>query len=96
MLNLEKSQLINQKYTMNEHYGFLVGEMGMHTNTALTAQDGYTSSLSTFEGDRDALSGVSVDEEMTHLIAAQRSFESSAKFVSTIDRLMDVVINLKS
>jgi flagellar hook-associated protein 1 FlgK len=44
---------------------------------------------------RDAVMGVSVDEEMTDLIKYQRAFQASAKLISTIDQMLDIVMNLK-
>ncbi|MDB6054763.1 MAG: Flagellar hook-associated protein FlgK [Verrucomicrobiales bacterium] len=44
---------------------------------------------------RDSISGVSVDEEMTDLIKYQKAFQASAKLISTVDEMLDTVINLK-
>ena len=43
---------------------------------------------------RDALSGVSIDEEMTNMIKFQRAFEASARLISTVDELLQTVINM--
>ena len=39
------------------------------------------------------ISGVSLDEEMVNLIQFQHSYNASAKVISTIDSLLDVVVN---
>ena len=39
------------------------------------------------------VSGVSLDEEMVNLIQFQHSYNASAKVISTIDSLLDVVVN---
>jgi flagellar hook-associated protein 1 len=41
-----------------------------------------------------SVSGVSLDEEMTSLVAYQHSYEAAAKFVSTIDATLDTLINM--
>ena len=43
---------------------------------------------------RSAVSGVSLDEEMVDMVKYQRAFQASAKLVSTIDELLDVVVHL--
>jgi flagellar hook-associated protein 1 FlgK len=44
-------------------------------------------------GQRDALSGVSLDEEMADLMKYQRAFQASSRVFSTVDELLDVVVN---
>lgn len=42
---------------------------------------------------RESVSGISVDEEMSNLVIYQRAYEASARFVSTIDEMIDRVVN---
>ena len=42
---------------------------------------------------RDQFSGVSQDEEMTDMMKFQRSFQASARHISVIDDLLDLVVN---
>ena len=42
---------------------------------------------------RDALSGVSLDEEMADLMKYQRAFQASSRVFQTVDDLLDVVVN---
>lgn len=44
---------------------------------------------------RDSISGVSVDEEMADLVRFQKAYQASAKLVTTVDEMLDTVINLK-
>ncbi len=44
---------------------------------------------------RDSVSGVSIDEEMTDLIRFQRAFQASARLVSTIDDMLEIVMGMK-
>ena len=44
---------------------------------------------------RQSMSGVSLDEEMTDLMKYQKAYAASAKLISTIDEMLDDVINLK-
>lgn len=51
---------------------------------ALTAQ---------VDGSREQLSGVNLDEEMTLLLAHQRAYEAAARVMSTVDTVLDTLIN---
>jgi len=42
---------------------------------------------------RKAASGVSLDEEMTNMLAFQRAYEASSRLLTTIDSSLDTLIN---
>jgi flagellar hook-associated protein 1 FlgK len=42
---------------------------------------------------RDAVSGVSLDEEMANLLKYQRAFQANSRVFNTIDSLLDTVVN---
>lgn len=42
---------------------------------------------------RASVSGVSMDEEMVNLVQFQHAYQANAKMISTVDELLDVVIN---
>ena len=42
---------------------------------------------------RQSVAGVSMDEEMTNLIRFQRGYQASARAMSTLDEMLDVLIN---
>lgn len=49
--------------------------------------------LENFKQSRESVSGVSLDEEMTNLVQFQHAYQANAKVISTVDQLLDVVIN---
>src|SRR4030095_14812437 len=75
--------------TLLENYGQSVAQLGQAlngTNTQLTNQQIVERMLLR---QRDSISGVSLDEEMTDLIKFQRAFEASAKLIVTIDEMLE-------
>ncbi len=44
---------------------------------------------------REAISGVSIDEEMVNIIEFQRNFEASSKVIKTTDQMLQIVLSLK-
>jgi flagellar hook-associated protein 1 FlgK len=43
---------------------------------------------------RDSVSGVSLDEEMTDLVKFQKAFEASARLITTVDEMLETLINM--
>ena len=83
----------DQSFTNN--YGGAVARLGQSLsgiNTQLSNQQIVEQMLTR---QRDSVSGVSLDEEMTDLIKYQRAFEASARLITTIDELLQTVVNLK-
>jgi flagellar hook-associated protein 1 FlgK len=78
-----------------ENYGQVVSKLGQSlsgVNAQLTNQQIVEQMLNR---QRDSVSGVSLDEEMTDLIKFQRAFEASARLIVTIDEMLVTVVNLK-
>ena len=43
---------------------------------------------------RESVAGVSLDEEMTNLVAFQHAYSAAAKYITTIDATLDTLINM--
>ena len=46
------------------------------------------------QSQRDSVSAVSMDEEMTDLVKFQRAYQASAQVVNVINEMLDTVINM--
>ena len=52
-----------------------------------------TGVLSAVRGQRESMSGVSLDEEAAELMKFQRAYQASARVISVIDQMLDIVVN---
>jgi flagellar hook-associated protein 1 FlgK len=48
----------------------------------------------TLAGQKLAISGVSIDEEAVKLIAYQRMFQASARYIATLSELLELLVAL--
>lgn len=96
LANLIDDYLIDGTDSFNTMYGKMVSNVGVASNQNLLSLEGAEDAMVQLENFRDGLVGVSLDEEMISLIQYQRGFESSAKFLSTVDELMSTVINMRN
>lgn len=93
--SLGETYLIDGSDTFGAYYGKITASVGIESNQNLLALGGAEDAMVQLQNVRDGLSGVSLEEEMISLIQYQRGFESSAKFLSTVDELMSSLIALK-
>lgn len=80
--------------TVHSYYKDMISQLGtkaQEANRKVANQSDVI--LKNLELQRLSVSGVSIDEEMTNLIQFQHSYSANAKMISTIDELLDVVIN---
>jgi flagellar hook-associated protein 1 len=74
-------------------YGALVARVGSEVRQA-QRQEANAQVLSRAVDDRrQSAAGVSLDEEMTNLIRFQRGYQASARTMSTVDEMLDTLIN---
>lgn len=95
LAGLGESFLIDGSHKFNSFYGKMTATVGLLANQNKLSLGGAEDAMVQLQNLRDGLSGVSLEEEMISLIQFQRGFESSAKFLSTIDEMMASLINLR-
>lgn len=79
---------------LKDSYQSLINGIGAAANTAKTNAEATQSVTDTLESQRDALSGVSLDEETMNLMKQQRAYQGAAKLISTIDQMMQTLLQM--
>jgi flagellar hook-associated protein 1 FlgK len=74
-------------------YGSFVAKVGSQSREAQRQEANAQALVDTVDSRRQSVSGVSLDEEMTNLIQFQRGYQASSRAMSTIDEMLDVLIN---
>lgn len=88
------ADLGNARFT--EYYRGLVATIGSSARSAADSYKFDDNLLNEMKKQREALSGVSLDEEAANLVKFQRSYQAAAKMVTVADELLNTVINMKS
>lgn len=81
--------------TFGDAYAQTVTRLGSALKTAndeVSSQSVVTTMLTT---QRDSVSGVNIDEEMTNLMGFQRAYQASAQLVNTVDSMLQTVLTMK-
>lgn len=93
--NIGDDYLIDDTDTFTSLYGKIAAKVGVESNQNQLSLKGAEDGLVQLENFRDGLVGVSLEEEMISLIQFQRGFESSAKFLTTVDEMMSTLMTVK-
>jgi flagellar hook-associated protein 1 FlgK len=80
--------------SIKDRYQAMVNEIGTTAAGAKADADASTAVLQTLEAQREAISGVSLDEEAVNLIREQRAFQGAARLITAVNEMMDVVLNM--
>ncbi|MDP3480376.1 MAG: flagellar hook-associated protein FlgK [Desulfoprunum sp.] len=94
--SIGETYLIGGIDNFDSYYGKMTSRVGVESNQNQLSLQGAEDAVVQLQNMRDGLAGVSLEEEMIDLIVYQRGFESSAKFLSTIDEMMNSLINMRN
>ena len=78
-----------------DYYNGQIGTLGSESERASKDSELYQSVALSLQNQKEAISGVSLDEEMVNLQKFQRAFEGAAKYITTVDEMIQTVIGLK-
>jgi flagellar hook-associated protein 1 FlgK len=73
-------------------YAALVEKVGSDVSTAQSEQANFQQTLTAVGNQRQSVSGVSLDEEMTNLISFQRGYQASARTMTAMDSMLETLI----
>jgi len=80
--------------SVTSFYSATVGRLGIEQNENKSRLDTKTSLISQMDTEQATTSGVSLDEEMTNMIKFENSYRASAKYITTVSAMMDVLMQL--
>ena len=80
--------------SIGQSYDELVSNVTQGASVAKSVAEGFRTFEDTLRGEQLAISGVNLDEEAVNMIAFQRAFQASARLVSTINDLLNLLTSL--
>jgi flagellar hook-associated protein 1 FlgK len=78
---------------IGDYYNALVGEIGVIANRTKRNMQNAQMQLDQVEANRQSVSGVSLDEEMSDLIRFQHAYNAAARLMTTFDEMLNKLIN---
>jgi flagellar hook-associated protein 1 FlgK len=80
--------------TLPDVYDKLVNSVSQGATVAKSTADGFHNFEDTLNGQLQAVSGVSIDDETIQLLTLQHIYQASAKFIQTTASLLDTLVQL--
>ncbi len=80
--------------TFDEFYNSQITDIGLKVQDAQKGLKAHNQMLEQYEALRDSVSSVNLDEEMTNMVKYQRAYESSAKFLGTVNQMTQTLVNM--
>ncbi|TDJ00541.1 MAG: flagellar hook-associated protein FlgK [Caldithrix sp.] len=95
LANLQGSLVMNDgDFTFSDFYNSLISSIGSQAQGSNFFRDSFAITVEKLEYNRESVSGVSLDEEMVNLIEAQQAFTAAARIVTTVDEMMQTILNM--
>jgi flagellar hook-associated protein 1 FlgK len=79
---------------IDSYFNAFIASVGQDVDNASQALASTTAILNQQTDQKEQLSGVSLDEEMMNLIKYQMAYGAAGRMTSTVNELMDILINL--
>ena len=78
--------------SLGDLYNQLLIEVTQGASVTGSVAEGFRTFESTLDGQSQAVSGVSIDEEAIKMLTLQRIYQASAKYIQTISELLDLLV----
>lgn len=90
-LTLDPNTLTKNNY--QDYYTSMIGSVANRGRVVEDMVDNEQSMVNSYENARQAVAGVSSDEELTNLVKFQHSYNASSRYINAINEMLDHVIN---
>lgn len=87
------SQLGQGSGSPDSIYRQMITQLGVQAASTSRNLDIQTAVTTQVDNDRESVSGVDLDEEMTNMLSYQHSYAAAARLISAIDQNLDTLIN---
>lgn len=92
MSDLQDRKIIEGERSFQNGYNSLLADVGTQTRQAQIARDSSIAVLEAAQAQREAISGVNLDEEAANLIRYQQAYQAAAQVVSVTSTMFDTLI----
>lgn len=93
LVNMRSNTFLFTWGSPDDYVKSLVSNLGVDTAEAIRINENQSVLTAQVEYKRQSIMGVSLDEEMSEMIKFQHAYNASARMITTIDEMLDKIIN---
>ena len=94
MAQLKQTKVLQSRSAdFNEFYESFIASLGAQGDRAKTMLKNQNALISQINNQRQSVMGVNIDEEMMDIIKFQQAFNAMARYITTVDEMLDRIIN---
>lgn len=79
--------------SLDDYYESMIADLGIAAQNKERLADNQQTLVDQITNWRDSVAGVNIDEEMANMIKFQKGYNASARVITTIDEMLDKLIN---
>jgi len=80
--------------SFGDFYGAVIAQMGVDVQQCERMAEGQSVLVNHMNNQREAMSGVSLDEEMVNLVKFQKSYSAAARLVTMMDTMLEKILGM--
>jgi len=85
--------MIGQFATFDDYFANTIGNIGLMGEQSRRALATENQLMNYLRELRQSISGVNLDEELTNIIRFQKGYEAAARYITTVNSMLDTIIN---
>ena len=85
--------MIGKSQTFNDFYQGMITEIGLKGEIAKREAENRGAIVDNLVNMRKSISGVNIDEELVNMVKFQHGYAAAARFISEMNKMLDVIIN---
>ncbi len=88
-----KIKIAEPETTINDFYQMVLSKIGTEVQIAQRWSDNTSATTQQIDTQRQSISGVSIDEELTNMVRYQQAYNAAARYVAAVNEMLDKLIN---
>jgi flagellar hook-associated protein 1 FlgK len=85
--------MVGRHGTFDDYFADSVARIGLYGEQARDMLKTEVATMKDLLDKRDQISGVSLDEELANMIRFQKGYEAAARYITTVNSMLDTIIN---